>query len=104
MYLISLIIIKAPVKCPNPSAVVSVTILVQTGSNYLDTITYQCITGHELSSGNLVRTCKEGKLWDGSPPVCSKFSYTCDRTRLVINDIDILSVTTFSFFSLYFNT
>ncbi|XP_071126665.1 CUB and sushi domain-containing protein 3-like isoform X7 [Mytilus edulis] len=65
-------IVCSPVKCPNPSAVVSVTILVQTGSNYLDTITYQCITGHELSSGNLVRTCKEGKLWDGSPPVCIK--------------------------------
>ncbi|CAG2239338.1 CSMD [Mytilus edulis] len=65
-------IICSPVTCPNPSAVVSVTILVQTGSNYLDTITYQCTTGYELSSGNLVRTCKEGKLWDGSPPVCIK--------------------------------
>ncbi|XP_071126659.1 CUB and sushi domain-containing protein 3-like isoform X2 [Mytilus edulis] len=70
-------IVCSPVKCPNPSAVVSVTILVQTGSNYLDTITYQCITGHELSSGNLVRTCKEGKLWDGSPPVCTKV--TCQN-------------------------
>ncbi|CAG2236294.1 CSMD [Mytilus edulis] len=70
-------IICSPVTCPNPSAVVSVTILVQTGSNYLDTITYQCTTGYELSSGNLVRTYKEGKLWDGSPPVCTKV--TCQN-------------------------
>ncbi|XP_063413316.1 CUB and sushi domain-containing protein 3-like [Mytilus trossulus] len=70
-------IICSPVTCPNPSTPVSATKLVQTGSNYLDTITYKCNTGYELSSGNLVRTCKEGKLWDGIPPVCTKV--TCQN-------------------------
>ncbi|XP_052078238.1 sushi, von Willebrand factor type A, EGF and pentraxin domain-containing protein 1-like isoform X2 [Mytilus californianus] len=74
-------IICLPVTCPNPSAVVSATILVQTGSNYLDTITYKCNTGYELSSGNLVRTCKEGKTWDGNPPVCTKV--TCSSPSAV---------------------
>lgn len=74
-------IICLPVKCPNPSTGVSVTIFVQTGSNYLDTITYKCNTGYELSSGDLVRTCKEGKNWDGNPPVCTKV--TCSSPSAV---------------------
>ncbi|XP_063415983.1 CUB and sushi domain-containing protein 3-like [Mytilus trossulus] len=43
---------------------------IQTGSNYQDTITYDCITGYELTSGSLTRQCMDDKTWNGSAPIC----------------------------------
>ncbi|XP_053393015.1 uncharacterized protein LOC123564401 isoform X2 [Mercenaria mercenaria] len=38
---------------------------------YLDTLTYTCDTGYELTSGNDVRTCTETEEWSGSAPNCT---------------------------------
>ncbi|XP_076071542.1 CUB and sushi domain-containing protein 1-like [Mytilus galloprovincialis] len=62
---------QKPVTCPNPPVVSFATKSSQTGSTYLDKITYTCDKGYERTGGYLVRTCKEDKTWDGSPPVCS---------------------------------
>ena len=40
------------------------------GTFYQDNVTYTCVTGYELSSGSLVRTCGLDKEWSGDPPIC----------------------------------
>ncbi|CAG2230338.1 Neurogenic locus notch homolog protein 1 [Mytilus edulis] len=38
--------------------------------NYMDTITYSCIPGYEVQSGNIERSCQADGTWSGSTPVC----------------------------------
>ncbi|CAC5408972.1 unnamed protein product [Mytilus coruscus] len=38
--------------------------------NNMETITYSCITGYEVQSGNLERSCQADGTWSGHPPVC----------------------------------
>lgn len=38
---------------------------------YLDTLTYTCNIGYEVTSGDDVRTCTETGEWSGSPPNCT---------------------------------
>ncbi|XP_071126485.1 uncharacterized protein [Mytilus edulis] len=39
--------------------------------NNMDTITYSCIPGYEVQSGNLERSCQADGTWSGSTPVCA---------------------------------
>lgn len=41
--------------------------------DYMETITYSCISGYEVQSGNLERTCRDDGTWCGIPPVCGKY-------------------------------
>lgn len=91
------LIIVEPVTCTNPPVVSFATKSSQTGSTYLDKITYTCDKGYERTGGYLVRTCKEDKTWDGSPPVCCKYSltaFTCVEclTAIVFNNSRSLPV------------
>lgn len=36
-----------------------------------DSVTYQCDTGYNLTSGDLTLTCGTGGSWIGTTPVCS---------------------------------
>ena len=38
---------------------------------YLDQITYNCSTGYQHSSGDLVRNCTSDGTWDGTAPNCT---------------------------------
>ncbi|WAQ96225.1 SVEP1-like protein, partial [Mya arenaria] len=38
---------------------------------YLDQISYACVIGYELTSGDSVRTCTETSFWSGAPPNCT---------------------------------
>lgn len=40
--------------------------------DYMETITYSCIPGYEVQSGDLERTCRDDGTWCGIPPVCGK--------------------------------
>ncbi|XP_071123961.1 sushi, von Willebrand factor type A, EGF and pentraxin domain-containing protein 1-like [Mytilus edulis] len=44
--------------------------------NYMETITYSCILGYEVQSGDLERTCLDDGTWCGIPPVCVPVSCT----------------------------
>ncbi len=35
-----------------------------------DVATYTCDTGYTLNDGDATRTCENGGIWSGSPPVC----------------------------------
>jgi len=67
------VFVIAPASCGSLGAV-SHTTNVPTGIYYTDTITYTCVSGYEHTSGNLIRTCQASRNWNGSPPVCSKYS------------------------------
>jgi len=59
------------VSCGDPGPV---SLATKAGSSYLyqDKVTYSCITGHEVKSGNAVRTCGTTKSWSGTKPLCGK--------------------------------
>lgn len=44
----------------------------QTGDAVDDVVHYNCDYAHNLTSGNLMRTCQLNGTWDGSPPMCSR--------------------------------
>jgi len=44
---------------------------------YNDVITYTCIVGHQLTSGNISRTCTGLETWSGTTPVCSCTCIIC---------------------------
>ncbi|XP_063413796.1 CUB and sushi domain-containing protein 3-like isoform X13 [Mytilus trossulus] len=71
------------VACPDLrlTSVNFTTITNNSGINYQDNITYACITGYELKSGNLTRECLANESWSGSPPVCEIVS--CPDLALV---------------------
>ena len=68
-----LFFVIAPVSCGSLGAV-SHTTNVITGIYYTATITYTCVSGYEHTSGTLIRTCQANRNWNGSQPVCSKYS------------------------------
>ena len=55
---------------------------------YLDTLTYTCDLGYNLTSGNDVRTCTETGEWNGTAPNC-----TCVYIKLFgyIHIVEILN-------------
>jgi len=59
------------VNCGDPGPLAFAT---KSGTAYLyqDKVTYTCINGYELKSGNLVRTCQPDKSWSKPAPVCGK--------------------------------
>ena len=61
----------------------------------MDQITFECISGYELASGDLVRNCTSDALWDGAEPMCTskiKFCFCCVEflwsKRVVFIDIN----------------
>jgi len=43
------------------------------GSDYTynNNVTYDCILGYEVQSGNALRTCQANGNWSGTPLICS---------------------------------
>lgn len=37
---------------------------------YLSTVQYECITGYELVTGDLIRQCQLNEEFDGRKPLC----------------------------------
>ena len=74
---------KAPCSCGALPGV-SPTSNVNTGTDYVNNITYTCISGYEKTSGNLVRTCQANKNCCGNTPVCYKYYLTSFDLPLTI--------------------
>lgn len=55
--------------------------------NYMETITYSCILGYEIQSGDLERTCQADGTWCGIPPVCGM--YFLLKFKLAIDYISV---------------
>ncbi|XP_063416134.1 sushi, von Willebrand factor type A, EGF and pentraxin domain-containing protein 1-like [Mytilus trossulus] len=71
----------SPLVCTQIFCVVPKTVEFTTGPSagsytYMETITYSCIPGYEVQSGDLERTCRDDGTWCGSPPVCVPVSCT----------------------------
>lgn len=58
------------VECPIPSVGSYVAPFAVKTYFYEDTISYQCLVGFVLESGNLVRTCIGTGTWSGDQPNC----------------------------------
>ncbi|XP_052776697.1 sushi, von Willebrand factor type A, EGF and pentraxin domain-containing protein 1-like [Mya arenaria] len=56
---------------PDPVDHTSITNAIPANYVYLNTITYACVIGYELSSGDLTRTCQDSTAWSGSAPNCT---------------------------------
>ncbi|XP_063416133.1 uncharacterized protein LOC134697776 [Mytilus trossulus] len=46
---------------------------------YMESITYDCITGYEIQSGNVVRFCDADGTWSGETPVC-------ENVKIIVNE------------------
>ncbi|XP_052076769.1 fibropellin-1-like [Mytilus californianus] len=58
------------IACTVPGMVQFATEPTDKSFNNMETITYSCITGYEVQSGNLERSCQADGTWSGHPPVC----------------------------------
>ena len=47
---------------------------------YNTSLTYTCALGHELSSGDAIRTCAASATWSGTPPTCSRMLHAQDSS------------------------
>ena len=69
--LINLISVYSPVVkyCDNPG---NVTNSNQTGGyHFNDTVSYTCVLGFEMTSGDPELTCQADATWSGTLPICS---------------------------------
>lgn len=57
--------------CP-PLPDVNLTTRIDHGTRVGENITFDCVTGYNLTGGTFVRECLQTGQWSGSPPVCMK--------------------------------
>ena len=48
--------------------------------DYNTTVTYDCLTGYYISTGDRTRQCQVNGTWSGSVPVCSSNHKACEMT------------------------
>lgn len=54
------------------------------GIVYLNSVHYECITGHGHLSGDIVRNCQQNGSWSGSPLVCESELFYLHTKFLII--------------------
>ncbi|XP_071128123.1 uncharacterized protein [Mytilus edulis] len=69
-----------PVSCGEPDNGTFSMIVGIYGIVYLNSVNYECITGHGHLSGDIVRNCQQNGSWSGSPLVCEK---SCTEEPLI---------------------
>ena len=67
-YFVLVVTCSAPASVPNSSR------SQEPPYNYNTSLTYTCDSGHELSSGDAIRTCTASASWSGTAPTCSRRS------------------------------
>ncbi|VDI10144.1 Hypothetical predicted protein [Mytilus galloprovincialis] len=63
-------LVCAAVKCQDPENGQFTKEQTSPGYNFPDGVTYSCIFGYEVQSGDLERSCQADGTWSGNPPVC----------------------------------
>ena len=66
-------VLAAAVKCQDPENGQFTKEQTSPGYNFPDRVTYSCIFGYEVQSGDLERSCQADGTWSGNPPVCSEY-------------------------------
>ncbi|XP_063414427.1 complement factor B-like [Mytilus trossulus] len=67
------------VKCQDPENGQFTEEQTSSGYSFPDTVTYSCIFGYEVQSGDLERSCQADGTWSGNAPVCKMtVDYFCE--------------------------
>ena len=68
--------------CSEPASVPNSSRSQEPPYNYNTSLIYTCDLGHELSSGDAIRTCTASASWSGTAPTCSRRSR--DQNAIIV--------------------
>ncbi|XP_052076547.1 sushi, von Willebrand factor type A, EGF and pentraxin domain-containing protein 1-like isoform X2 [Mytilus californianus] len=82
-----------PVSCPGPGNGQFTEEQTYSSYSFSETITYSCIKGYKIQSGDLIRSCQADGTWSGSSPVCKmSLEYFCATLFELFENEDSLEI------------